>query len=373
MTAISKKIVGFAVHKPGTPPATMPTAAANDGHVIDPDRRINLKPVRGLVHALRWPHRPATPMGTPSWTSPWIKSPLGNFSITVGLYQNGISHPFEVWVNGAEAPRGLTTLAKLLSFDMRLKDPRWLEGKLEALKGTGGDPITIQRPGDGREIRVGSPVAAMATYLEHACREAGYFGSDTRSVMRDALICDGEPKTRRDGNLSWYVDVANVNTGDDFIVVVKEANVEGRKWPFSVWFSGSYPRSWDGLCKSLSLDMQVADPEWIGAKLMSITDHVEARGDFFVEDPLTGKDMLMPSTLAYVARLLLNRYRMLGILDEDGRPTAPVSMFQHADTPVETPAAEVPFGQPCPNCHAHAMVLMDGCMTCTACGTSKCS
>lgn len=370
-TAITKKIVGFAVRKPDEK-QVVPAIAANDA-VIDPDRRISLKPVRGVMNAMRWPHRPETPNGTPSWTSPWVKSPLGNFSLTVGLYQNGITHPFEVWVNGAEAPRGLTTLAKLLSFDMRLKDPVWLEGKLEALKGTGGDPITILRPGDAAPTRVGSPVAAMATYLEHACREVGYFGSATTSPMRETMICDGEPKTRLNGNLAWYVDVENRNTGDDFVVMVKEATIDGRKWPFSVWFSGSYPRSWDGLCKSLSLDMQVADPEWIGAKLMSITDHVEARSEFFAEDPLTGKGALMPSTLAYVARLLLHRYQMLGILDAEGRPTAPMALFERTpNTPPQDTVQNGPQGLECTTCHTHSVFRLDGCWVCTACGSSRC-
>ena len=34
--------------------------------------------------------------------------------------------PFEVWVNGAEQPRGLGAVAKTLSMDMRAKDAAWL-------------------------------------------------------------------------------------------------------------------------------------------------------------------------------------------------------------------------------------------------------
>jgi ribonucleoside-diphosphate reductase alpha chain len=41
--------------------------------------------------------------------------------------------PFEVWVNGAEQPRGLGALAKTLSMDMRANDPAWLQLKLDAL------------------------------------------------------------------------------------------------------------------------------------------------------------------------------------------------------------------------------------------------
>ena len=38
--------------------------------------------------------------------------------------------PFEVWVNGAEQPRGLGAIAKTLSMDMRADDRRWLDMKL---------------------------------------------------------------------------------------------------------------------------------------------------------------------------------------------------------------------------------------------------
>ena len=43
------------------------------------------------------------------------------------------SFPFEVWVNGAEQPRGLGAVAKTLSMDMRANDRAWLKMKLDVL------------------------------------------------------------------------------------------------------------------------------------------------------------------------------------------------------------------------------------------------
>ncbi len=59
----------------------------------------------------------------------------------------------------------------------------------------------------------------------------------------------------------------NPNTGDDFAMFVKECILPDRsKRPFSVWFSGAYPLEFNGLTRSLSLDMRVIDPAWVGKK-----------------------------------------------------------------------------------------------------------
>ena len=85
---------------------------------------------------------------------------------------------------------------------------------------------------------------------------------------------------------------------------------------------GAYPIEFNGLTKSLSLDMRVIDPAWIGKKLRGLKDLPEAQGDFFARAPGSEKQAVQPSTIAYVARLLIHRYEMLGVLDRDGYPTA---------------------------------------------------
>ena len=90
---------------------------------------------------------------------------------------------------------------------------------------------------------------------------------------------------------------------------------DGSKRPFSVWLSGAYPLEFNGLTKSLCLDMRVIDPAWIGKKLRGLKDLPEAQGDFFARQPGTEKQAVQPSTIAYVARLLIHRYEMLGVLD----------------------------------------------------------
>ncbi len=108
--------------------------APQDLDVSDPDRRIKLDraPAPPLA-SLRWPGRPVFPDGNPCWTYS-VAHPLGNFAVFIGHIENGDAFPFEVWVNGAEQPRGLGAIAKTLSMDMRANDRAWLDMKLAALE-----------------------------------------------------------------------------------------------------------------------------------------------------------------------------------------------------------------------------------------------
>jgi hypothetical protein len=63
----------------------------------------------------------------------------------------GRAWPFEVWVNGAEQPRGLGAIAKTLSMDMRANDRGWLKLKLDTLAKTrGDDSCSIRLPAEWR-------------------------------------------------------------------------------------------------------------------------------------------------------------------------------------------------------------------------------
>jgi ribonucleoside-diphosphate reductase alpha chain len=77
------------------------------------------------------------------WTY-MLKTPGGEFALFVGHIENegaptAAALPFEVWVNGADQPRGLGAVAKTLSMDMRANDPGWLKLKLDVLARTASD------------------------------------------------------------------------------------------------------------------------------------------------------------------------------------------------------------------------------------------
>lgn len=375
MQTITKKIKGVAVRKPEDQ-----TSNRTENFVDDADRRLKIegRPVPPTA-SLRWQKRPVLPGGNPGQTY-IVKSPEGEFALFVGHIQNGTpltGSPFEVWVNGEEAPRGLTDLARSLSIDMRSEDRAWLRRKLEALMKTSGREFELAMP-DGKVVLAKSAVDAFAKLIMYRCEELGAFADDklVTTPVIDALMSKREPKTTGDGSIGWYADVENPMTGDEFLVTLKEAEIDGQKRPFSVWLSGEYPASLDGLAKSLSLDMRVSEPAWLARKLNQLIDVKERRGDFFAHIPgnKDGKKRSYPSTVAYLAALIQFRFKQLGLFNEEGLAAVDSGVVHLAEVRQAKSAASAPKGNNCGSCGAVGTVVrMDGCDTCTACATSKCS
>lgn len=354
---------------------TAPTARQTPASFVDEsDRRIRLDQVPApALSSLRWPGRPEIAEGNPSWTY-FVDGDTARFAVVIGHTENGTSTPFEVWVNGVEQPPGLGATAKLLSMDMRSQDRGWLEKKLDALLKTRGAPIRAVMPGQG-EVVMASATAIVARLVKLRCQQLGAFEATGPTPVLDALMSDKEPKADTDGTMSWTVDVANAQTGDDFVLGLKELVMpDGNRRPYSVWLSGDYPRDLDGLCKLLSLDMRVIDPAWIGEKLRKLLNYAEPHGDFLARRPGSKKMLRYPSTVAYIAALMLHRYGMLGLLDEEGCPLNPMGVLAARDavsdpTAPKDPAKSRPLpGAPCPDCGTHAVIKRDGCDACTACG-----
>jgi ribonucleoside-diphosphate reductase alpha chain len=338
----------------------------------EPDRKLHIAETPQLALAtLRWAHRPYRAAGTPSVTYV-IDNPEHRFAVFVGHMENDSNHPFEVWVNGENTPRGLAALAKNLSMDMRSEDRQWLRIKLNSLSKTPTVPFRMTLP-NGELVTVPGSVSALARLVGHRCQELGVFDhcENQPSPLVDAMFSRKEPKSGVDGTLSWTVDMNNPATGDDFAMFVKECVLpDGSHRPYSVWLSGEYPVEFNGLTKSLSLDMRVLDPAWIGKKLRGLKDLAEPQGDFFAHSPGSKKQSRQPSTVAYIARLLIHRYNMLGILDADGYPLKGLGMLEEgreaaaADNVVNLLVA----GKVCEECSVRAVIKRDGCDFCTACG-----
>ncbi|MDD3530761.1 MAG: adenosylcobalamin-dependent ribonucleoside-diphosphate reductase [Gallionellaceae bacterium] len=348
-------------------------AAPQDFQISDVNRRIEIKNVPApVLESLKWPGRPKLPGGNMAW-SYMIESPHGSFAIFVGHVENGggKAWPFELWVNGAEQPRGLGALAKSLSMDMRANDRAWLKLKLESLAKTRGDDACfIPFPPHGELRSVPSMVAALAQIVQWRLEQIGALGVDGPSPLIDVLFSHKEPKTGTDGTLSWTVDVLNPASEDDFVLGLKEITLpDGVTRPYSVWLSGDYPRALDGLCKLLSLDMRVIDPAWIGMKLRKLLNYQEPLGDFMAKVPGSEKSQTWPSTVAYVARLIIHRYAMLGLLTEDGQPIQQMGILEAPAPAGQAPAAMPAMkGKRCKECGNDTVIRKDGCDFCTACG-----
>jgi ribonucleoside-diphosphate reductase alpha chain len=345
----------------------------------DANRRLHIKTLPAPVLAsLRWPGRPDSPEGNLAWTY-MLHNPQGKFALFVGhVDQNpeeggrpGHARPFEVWVNGPDVPRGLGAVAKTLSMDMRTNDRKWLEIKLETLAKTqSAEAFDMAFPPHGEVKRMPSIVSAMAQVIRYRIEKLGWLEQQGPTPVVDALFALKEPKTGTDGTLSWTVDILNPSTGEDFVLGLKEITLpDGVTRPYSVWLAGNYPRALDGLTKLLSLDMRVIDPAWVGMKLRKLINYSEPLGDFMAFVPGTRKQANWPSTVAYVAALIMHRYAMLGILDEHGYPLQQMGIL-------EAPAAGGPGkvavktmqGKLCGECGNTAVIRKDGCDFCSACG-----
>jgi len=341
--------------------------------VFDQDRRIVLEAApKPALASLRWPGRPELPGGSEGWTSPVVKHPLGSFVAFVSHTKNGCNHPFEVWVNGSEQPRGLGALAKSMSMDMRTRDPVWIRMKLEMLMKTAGDDaFDMPMPPDGEVRRMPSLVAAFAHLLKYRIEELGALevSDGVTTPMMDALFAKKEPKTGTDGTMSWTVDISNAGSGDDFVLGLKELVLpDGQRRPYSMWLSGVYPRALDGLCKVLSLDMRVIDPAWIGMKLRKLLNFGEPLGDFMARVPGGVKMESYPSTVSYVAKLIIHRYAMLGILDESGYPVQQMGVLEIPAGQIKATAIKPLAGKVCKECSNTTLIKKDGCEFCTSCG-----
>ena len=339
----------------------------------DTDRRVVLQTMPNpALASLRWPGRPEQPAGSNAWVY-MIDHPAGSFAVFISHVSNGQDYPYEVWVNGAEQPRGLGALAKTLSMDMRAQDRGWLNMKLAALEKAGGDDaFDMAFPPTGEKVRVPSLVAGFAKIVRYRCEQLGALKmkENEPAPVLDAMFSRKEPKVNPDGTMSWTVDVLNGAGGDDFVLCLKELVLpDGQRRPYSVWLSGEYPRALDGLCKVLSHDMRVIDPAWIGMKLRKLLDFPEPLGDFMARVPGSDKSQTWPSTVAYMARLMIHRYAMLGILTEEGYPVSEAGILA---TPQkrekQQPALHIIAGKKCNECGNRTVIKKDGCDFCTACG-----
>jgi ribonucleoside-diphosphate reductase alpha chain len=337
-----------------------------------------------VLSSLRWPGRPDLPGGNPAWTF-MVHHPFGDFALFIGelaSQEGGSPQPFEVWVNGAEQPRGLGALAKTLSMDLRANDPAWLQLKLDALATVKEEhAFEMPFPPFGEKRMFPGVVAATAAVIRWRCEQISAQSSKKASAtpsnytpVIDAMFSRNEPVTGPSGTLAWAVDVENPATGEAFTLTLKEVNLPGPDGnmvarPCAVGFSGNYPKAMDGLARLLSLDMRVIDPAWIGMKLRKLLNYAEPLGHFmaFIPGLPNGerRQQTWPSTVAYIARLIIHRYAMLGILSEEGFPLRDMGVL---DTPDAKEASKTMAGKACPECGNPTVIHKDGCDFCTACG-----
>ena len=380
MVAWKSGLKGLATYRPNSvlgsvlsvtsTPAESAQKQPQDVTIDHANRRLSIGALPAPVLAsLRWPSRPRMADGNAAWTY-MIEVPHGEFALFVGQIENDLGRdvPFEVWVNGAEQPRGIGAVAKTLSMDMRANDKAWLKLKLDALARTQDeDPFELALPPNGERKLVPGVVSALAQVVRYRCEKLGALEGSEATPVIDCMFSRDEPKTGTDGTLSWTVDVVNPASGEEFVLGLKEITLpDGVTRPYSVWLSGHYPRALDGLTRLLSLDMRVLDPAWIGMKLRKLLNYAEPLGDFMARVPGSNKQQNWPSTVAYIARLIMHRYAMLRILDENGYPTREMGILEVPEQ--KSGGVKVMQGSLCAECGNYTVIRKDGCDFCSACG-----
>jgi ribonucleoside-diphosphate reductase alpha chain len=391
LTAWRSGLKGLATYRPNkvlgsvlsvdAPKATLPEPLTTDGA----NQRLKLERLPApVLTSLRWPSRPDLAAGNPAWSF-MIQHPHGEFALFVGelpaeagpdMGLFGKTLPFEVWVNGAEQPRGLAAMAKTLSMDMRANDPQWLKLKLDALATVAEErAFEMPFPPHGEKRLFPGVVAATAAVIRWRCEQLGALQDGGHTPVLDAMFSREEPRTTAQGTLAWAVDVSNPATGEAFTVTLKEVQLPSGDGglitrPCALGFSGNYPRALDGLARLLSLDMRVIDPAWIGMKLRKLLNVGEPLGHFMAPVPGERRQQVWPSTVAYVARLMIHRYAMLGVLDEQGFPLREMGILQAPKARKAAVGESVApmAGAPCPECGNSTLIHKDGCDFCTACG-----
>ncbi|MBL0151902.1 MAG: adenosylcobalamin-dependent ribonucleoside-diphosphate reductase [Ideonella sp.] len=367
------------------PAAPLDVAARGAENAANVRLRVDRLPAP-VLQSLRWPSRPEMPSGNSAW-SYMIRHPHGDFSLFVGempaeagpglgLFAKNL--PFEVWVNGAEQPRALSAMAKTLSLDMRANDAAWLKLKLDALATVAEErAFEMPMPPNGEPRLFPGVVAATAAVIRWRCEQLGALQEGGPTPVLDAMFSREEPRTTTSGTLAWAVDVDNPATGESFTVTLKEVSLPGHDGvgsitrPCAIGFSGNYPRALDGLARLLSLDMRVLDPAWIGMKLRKLLNVGEPLGHFMAPVPGERRQQVWPSTVAYIARLVIHRYAMLGVLDDEGLPLREMGILAAPKTPsigMAGASLSAMAGKVCPECGNASVIRKDGCEFCTNCG-----
>jgi ribonucleoside-diphosphate reductase alpha chain len=86
--------------------------------------------------------------------------------------------------------------------------------------------------------------------------------------------------------------------------------------------------------------------------------------------PGENRQQVWPSTVGYIAALLLHRFKVLGLLDGEGNAIGGAGALALPGAAPAAAGTALPLiaGQSCPACGVHAYIKRDGCMFCTACG-----
>ena len=95
---------------------------------------------------------------------------------------------------------------------------------------------------------------------------------------------------------------------------------DGQRRPYSVWLSGEYPQGVRRAVQGALARHARDDPAWIAHEAAQAPQLRREQRRVHGAHARLGQERTYPSTIAYLAQLMIHRYAMLGILTEDGYP-----------------------------------------------------
>ena len=143
-------------------------------------------------------------------------------------------------------------------------------------------------------------------------------------------------------------------------VTINDILVDGKRRPFEIFINS---KNMDNFAWIVALTRTMSAVFRHGGDVSFLVDELRSvfdpKGGYFKPG---GK--WMPSLIAEIGAVLERHLIGIGVMQKEdaalpGKVTAAIG------------AGIVPSGPPCPHCQ-QAMILLDGCHTCTACGYSKC-
>jgi len=139
----------------------------------------------------------------------------------------------------------------------------------------------------------------------------------------------------------------------------------------------------DGTRRPLELFINtkhVAHQQWITALTRMVSAIFRKPGPYLfvvdelkqIYDPQGGyfsDQKMMPSVVAHVADVLQEHFEYIGALEKRQLSAVQLEVIEQKKSAAASTGVEM---QLCSKCNEKAMIMMDGCLTCTSCGDSKC-
>lgn len=155
---------------------------------------------------------------------------------------------------------------------------------------------------------------------------------------------------------------------DAVYITINDIEMEnGERRPFEIFINSKHMDSFQwvtGLTRVLSAMFRLPGPApvFIVKELQQVFD---PKGSYFIP----GVSKQCPSILAHIGMVIEHHCRKLGLMVDEELPEYTKRILKEKESVAKKRGVE---GQTCGKCGENTLFILDGCLTCTSCGDSKC-